>query len=311
MIVVGRWSCPWRRACAVDAGSRLGAARELPGRQNGPMHDDRELVEERITRELAERVLPLVHPRAPPARPSRPGRRSTTLAPFAVGERWGPPWGTTWFRFTGDVPAAWSGRRVEALLDLGFRPTRRASSARASCATARAGRCRASTRGARPSPCAGEPGPVELVVEAASNPIVPAVPPVAARARRRRPAIEPLYRLDRAELVVVDADAEALLHDLDVLDGVMRTLAARRPAPGADPRRHRRGRSTCSPARRRVRRRGGRRPGRARAGARRCPPGPAPTASSPPATPTSTRRGCGRCARRCASARARSPRRSR
>ncbi len=32
--------------------------------------------------------------------------------PFDVGGRWGPPWGTTWFRLTGEVPAAWAGEEV-------------------------------------------------------------------------------------------------------------------------------------------------------------------------------------------------------
>ena len=73
-------------------------------------------------------------------------------------------------------------------------------------------------------PVRGEPGPVELVVEAAANPTFPPFRP----SPLGSPATagdQPLYRLDRAELVLVDADAEALVHDLDVLDGVMRTLA--------------------------------------------------------------------------------------
>ena len=37
-----------------------------------------------------------------------------------MGTPWGPPWGTTWFRMRGQVPAEWAGRRVEAVIDLGF-----------------------------------------------------------------------------------------------------------------------------------------------------------------------------------------------
>ena len=40
--------------------------------------------------------------------------------PFHVGERWGPPWSTTWFRVRGRVPEEWAGRRVVAQFDLGF-----------------------------------------------------------------------------------------------------------------------------------------------------------------------------------------------
>lgn len=45
---------------------------------------------------------------------------SQSYEPFAMGTRWGPPWGTTWFRVRGEVPAAWAGRRVETVFDLGF-----------------------------------------------------------------------------------------------------------------------------------------------------------------------------------------------
>jgi alpha-mannosidase len=32
--------------------------------------------------------------------------------PFAVGQKWGPLWETTWFRFRGKIPADWKGREV-------------------------------------------------------------------------------------------------------------------------------------------------------------------------------------------------------
>jgi alpha-mannosidase len=83
------------------------------------VHDDRVLIEKRIRRELWERVLPLVHAdRRPLAIEAGPDR--DRLEPFTIGEAWGPPWGTTWFRFCGDIPPGWAGRRVEAVIDLGF-----------------------------------------------------------------------------------------------------------------------------------------------------------------------------------------------
>ncbi|MET0910345.1 MAG: alpha-mannosidase, partial [Ilumatobacteraceae bacterium] len=191
------------------------------------MHDDRELVEERITREVAERVLPLVHPQRRPLTVEA-GPSLHDLAPFAVGQRWGPPWATTWFRFRGDVPAQWSGRRVEALLDLGFRLDSPGFQCEGLVRDAQGRPVQGIHPRRQAVPVAGEPGPVELVVEAASNPMLPQFAPT--------PMGSPdtagdrlLYRLDRAELVVVDADAEALVHDLDVLDGVMRTLALTDP----------------------------------------------------------------------------------
>jgi alpha-mannosidase len=195
------------------------------------VHDDSELLEERITRELTERVLPLVHPQRV-ALTVEAGPSLDDLSPFAVGERWGPPWATTWFRFTGEVPTAWSGRRVEALLDLGFR----ADSPGFQCEGLVRDAKGRPVQGIHPRrqalPLPGEPGPVELVVEAASNPILVQFRPTPLGSPATAGST-PLYRLERAELVVVDVDAEALLHDLDVLDGVMREL------PVDDPRRAR------------------------------------------------------------------------
>ena len=190
------------------------------------VHDDGELVEERIERELAERVLPLVHPdRVPLAVEAGPSLDD--LTPFAVGERWGPPWATTWFRFTGSVPAAWASRRVEALIDLGFRMD------------APGFQCEGLVRDGRGHPVQGVhprrqavpvdgSGPLELIVEAAANPAFPQFRP----SPLGDPATagdRPLYRLDRAELVVVDEAAEALLADLDLLDGLMRALPPNEP----------------------------------------------------------------------------------
>ena len=43
-----------------------------------------------------------------------------SFAPFHVGDPWGPPWSTTWFRVRGRVPEEWSGKDVVAVFDLGF-----------------------------------------------------------------------------------------------------------------------------------------------------------------------------------------------
>ena len=83
------------------------------------VHDDRVLIEERIDRELFERVLPLVHPHRLPMSVEA-GPSLDALRPLPVPSPWGPPWGTTWFRCRADVPAEWAARRVEAIIDLGF-----------------------------------------------------------------------------------------------------------------------------------------------------------------------------------------------
>ena len=41
-----------------------------------------------------------------------------TFEPFDVGGRWGPRWGTTWFRLRGAVPAAWAGEEVALRLEM-------------------------------------------------------------------------------------------------------------------------------------------------------------------------------------------------
>ena len=100
------------------------------------MHDDRKLVERRIQRVLRERIGPAVHADPVPLdlsvwpAPDGPVPVAAALQaayrPAAVGDAWGPAWTTTWFRASGTIPAAWAGRTVEAIVDLGFdrRPSR-------------------------------------------------------------------------------------------------------------------------------------------------------------------------------------------
>ena len=154
-----------------------------------------------------------------------------SLRAFPVPSMWGPPWGTTWFRCRGEVPVEWSAQRVEAIIDLGF------------AADSPGFQCEGLVRGPRGEPVQGihprrtavpvaaGAGSVEIIVEAASNPTFPQFRP----SLLGSPATAgeaPLYEFTRADLVVVDEEAEALLHDFDVLDGLMRTLAVadrRRP----------------------------------------------------------------------------------
>jgi alpha-mannosidase len=189
------------------------------------VHDDRELIEERISRELHDRVLPLVHPERR-AMTVEAGPSLDELSPFEVGSRWGPPWGTTWFRLRGAAPATWSGRRVEAIVDIGFD----ADSPGFQCeALVRDGNGRP-VQGIHPRrqavPVDASSGSVELIVEAASNPMFPQFQPSPLGSLSTAGDKE-LYRFNRADLVTVDHEAEALLHDMNVLDGVMRELPLR------------------------------------------------------------------------------------
>jgi alpha-mannosidase len=197
------------------------------------MHDDRGLIERRITREMWERVLPLVHVDRRPLTVMA-GPSLAELEPFEVGRRWGTPWGTTWFGFEGEIPDHWANGRVEAIIDLGFHRD------------AAGFQCEGLVVDGEGHPVQGihprrtnlrvpaEPGAVSIHLEAASNPsFAQFIPSTLGSADSERPDGPLLYRFARAELVLVDSRAEALAHDLDVLDGVMRTLEL------TDPRRSR------------------------------------------------------------------------
>ncbi|MEO1059324.1 MAG: hypothetical protein AAFY28_20660, partial [Actinomycetota bacterium] len=74
------------------------------------MHDDRRLIEDRIDRELWQRVLPLAHPDRRPVDVTA-GPTLDDQRPIERGDPWGPPWATTWFRIRSSIPEAWRGRR--------------------------------------------------------------------------------------------------------------------------------------------------------------------------------------------------------
>jgi alpha-mannosidase len=268
------------------------------------MHDDRRVVESRIDRTIRERVLPAVYPVSVPLTveswtcPGEPVPVADGLAapygPAAVGDPWGPPWGTTWFRFTGEVPAEWAGRAVEAVVDLGFGLDQPGFSAEGLVyrpdGTPVKGLHPRSHRVRMPGS-----GPVSFHVEAAANPLI--IGPVTMLGDPATAGAAPLYRLVRADLAVLDETVYDLAIDLDVLVDLMRQL------PMDSSRRWEIMRA-CERAldvldlfdlgRRRPRRATSSRPSWP------CAPRTTRTGSTRSAMPTSTRPGCGRYARRCA-----------
>ncbi|WP_156761731.1 alpha-mannosidase [Microbacterium karelineae] len=94
------------------------------------MHDDIPLTTGRATRVLTERIRPAVHGARVPLEVTWNELSGEPIPPadgialeyesFEVGSAWGAAWGTTWFRVRGTVPPEWAGRRVEAVVDLGF-----------------------------------------------------------------------------------------------------------------------------------------------------------------------------------------------
>ncbi|ACU70516.1 glycoside hydrolase family 38 [Catenulispora acidiphila DSM 44928] len=214
------------------------------------MHDDRKLVEDRITRYLSHVLQPALHPERTALTvsawhvPGEPVPVAEALAvpqgqyrPFAIGEAWGGPWSTTWFRFSGTVPAAWAGRRVEAVFDLGFDPGRGPGGQAEGLVHTPDGRAlhglHPMNRDVLVSTSAEAGASVEFLVEAAANPGIESAHGRDTHFGDRATAGEdPLYRLVSADLAVRDDEVWHLIHDVEVLDQLMREL------PLDSPRRH-------------------------------------------------------------------------
>ncbi|WP_328691843.1 glycosyl hydrolase-related protein [Streptomyces caniferus] len=221
------------------------------------MHDDRALIEARLDRVLNERIRPALYPEsvplqvaawvapdigASPAHTESNARGTASVAegldaahtPVAVGDAWGAPWGTTWFKVHGEVPPEWAGRTVEAVLDLGFDERMPGfqcealvhlpdgTPVKAINPRNQWVRVGAPVRG-------GER--VEWHLEAASNPVILDVHPF-----RPTPLGDPetagsapQYRLARMDLAVFDTEVWELIQDLEVLGELMRELAVDSP----------------------------------------------------------------------------------
>ncbi|MEV4534025.1 glycoside hydrolase family 38 C-terminal domain-containing protein [Asanoa sp. NPDC049518] len=202
------------------------------------MHDDRTVVEDRLTRLLTDRLRPAVHrvvaglDVAAWHVPGEPVPPAAALAggdfqPFPVGGAWGPPWGTTWFRLTGTVPDLPAGSRVELVVDLGWNTASPGFQAEGLVYRPDG----SVHKGLHPRndwvPVTGRA--VDLYVEAAANPtILDGFRPT--RLGDRATAGEaPLYRLARADVTVRDEGLAELVHDLQVLAELRAQLPAGEP----------------------------------------------------------------------------------
>jgi alpha-mannosidase len=192
------------------------------------MHDDHVLIERRLHRTLSRVERAVYGERAPLevavwAVDGEPVPVADALAarytPAKVGDRWGPPWSTAWFRITGPVPPEWAGRRVEALIDIGFLDTHTGFHAEGLVYRADG----SPVKGLNPSTrwVPATPGEdVELYVEAAANPMVLTPDNLFwpnQLGDRETAGDEPLYRLERVELAVFEQEVWELQHDLEVL----------------------------------------------------------------------------------------------
>ncbi|MGW1373713.1 alpha-mannosidase [Streptomyces sp. NPDC002446] len=206
------------------------------------MHDDRLLVEGRLERALEQFIRPARYAARVPLRlavwhaPGEPVPVEEALRaayePFAAGEPWGPPWSTSWFRLAGEVPEDWAGRRVEAVIDPGFRGDGPGFQAEGLVYDADG----VPLKGIHPrnrhipvgAPARGGEE-VRLLLEAAANPaVLRDFRPTDLGDVRTAPT-RPLYRFASADLAVLDETVWHLLLDIEVLSELMHELPADRP----------------------------------------------------------------------------------
>jgi alpha-mannosidase len=196
------------------------------------MHDDIPLTVGRAQRVLGERIKPAIHAlRAPltveahelPGEPIAPAEGlALDFAPFEVGSVWGAAWGTTWFKLTGTVPAEWAGRRVEAVIDLGFDINMPGFQCEG-LVYLRDGSPLKSinprNQWVRVADAAAAGDPVELFIEAASNPVLldyhPFLPTQEGDIRTSSP--RKLYTTRAFDLAVFDEQVHELALDIEVL----------------------------------------------------------------------------------------------
>ena len=230
------------------------------------MHDNVVQIEMRINNMVRDHIGPALFRRFEPVTiaawevPDEPVPFAVAVeqeyTPFAVGQKWSRPWGTTWFTIDGTVPLGWGqhGTSVQLLVDLGFSPLLPAFQAEGLVYRPDG----TILKGLEPFNHAvdvdaqsGEG--VRLYVEAASNPNMlehffantlasaaggPPLPSNFARPRRndvvhfgdkKTAGSEPIYTLRHVALVERDLAVDELLADVSTLIGLMYQLDAAAP----------------------------------------------------------------------------------
>ncbi|WP_341941020.1 glycoside hydrolase family 38 C-terminal domain-containing protein [Microbacterium sp. LWH10-1.2] len=208
------------------------------------MHDDTSLTVGRVKRVLDERIRPAIHSASVPLTVERnelPGEPivpaeglALPFAPDSVPSVWGPAWSTTWFKLTGRVPAEWAGRRVEAVIDLGFDINMPGFQCEALVYRADGTPVKSINPRNQWLPItetADGDEPVELYLEAAANPVLldyhPFLP--TQEGDIRASSTEPLYRTRRIDLAVFESEVFELSLDLEVLFELQAELPATSP----------------------------------------------------------------------------------
>ena len=190
------------------------------------MHSDRTQTQRRLARILSERLLPAVYSQSVPLTVRRwdvPGEPvpvaealAAEYAPAALGEHWGPAWGTTWFELSSAIPQDWADEVLEGVVDLGFEQGGPGFAAEGLVYRPDG----TAIKGLHPynrwfgvDPAAGD---VKVFVEAAANPQITMRVPTQIGDVETASA-DPIYTLHQADLAVVDVEVRALVADFDVL----------------------------------------------------------------------------------------------
>ena len=196
------------------------------------MHDDINLTTGRVKRVLAERLYPAVYEESValdvawhelPGEPIAPAEGlALDYSPYQVGTPWGAAWGTTWFRLQGRIPEAWSGRRVEMVVDLGFDVNMTGFQCEGLVYTPEGEPLKSLNPRNQWVLVADEAEggeSVELFIEAASNPVLldyhPFLPTQEGDIRTSSP--KKLYTTRRMDLAVFNREVHELCLDLEVL----------------------------------------------------------------------------------------------
>ncbi|MEO9202851.1 MAG: glycoside hydrolase family 38 C-terminal domain-containing protein [Mycobacterium sp.] len=202
------------------------------------MHDNSALVLLTIDRFVRERLTPAIYrDRMPltvtaweaPGEPVPFARAVTArFEPFEVGRPWGRPWGTTWFRVTGRAPHSWAtavGCRTEAVIDLGFTGATPGFQAEGLAYLPDGTIVKAVAPRNHAVPIR-QRSPVDLYIEAASNPDVTAgftfVP--TAMGDLATAGTQPIYTLARMDLGLLDETVWDLAQDVAALRGLFSVL---------------------------------------------------------------------------------------
>ncbi|MBK1881137.1 alpha-mannosidase [Luteolibacter pohnpeiensis] len=190
--------------------------------------ETRAKIETRIEMAEARFIMPLLYPERAPlsaAMWEAAGEPVTydvavanEFAPVEKGVLWGKEWGTAWFRFSGEIPAAWKGKTVVALVDLSFEDEEGFGREGLVWKDGKPVIAVSRYRSAIPVEFGKS---VDFYVEAAANPVVEWHWPYG------KAPVDPeqrLFRLKEACLAVADPEAFAFLMDFRVLRETMLEL---------------------------------------------------------------------------------------